>query len=69
MGEGCGCCCSNEESKSAEDMIRDLINLIAVYKEEELEGVTTRVDSDTAEILTAKLNEIAKKVGNVCGPC
>jgi hypothetical protein len=66
MGEECGCCCSNEESKSAEDLIRDLISLIAVYKEEEREGVTTRIGSDTAEILTAKLNEIAKKVGDVC---
>ena len=69
MGEGCGCCCSNEDSKTAEDLVRDLINLVAVYKEEEKEGVTTRIDSDTAEILTAKLKEIAKKIGDVCGPC
>ena len=66
MGEECGCCCSNEGSKSAEDMVRDLINLVAVYKEEEKESVTTRIDSDTAEILTAKLKELAEKVGEIC---
>jgi hypothetical protein len=64
MGEGCGCCCSGEETKSAEDMIRDLINLIAVYKEEELEGVTTKIEPNTAEILSAKLKEIAEKMGS-----
>ena len=57
MGEECGCC-SKEGSKGAEDLVRDLINLVAVYKEEEREGVTTRMDSDTAEILIAKLKEI-----------
>ena len=66
MAEECGCCCSNEGSKSAEDMVRDLINLVAVYKEEEKESVTTRIDSDTAEILTAKLKELAEKVGEIC---
>jgi len=47
-------------------MIRDLINLIAVYKEEEMQDVTTRIEVNTAEILSAKLEEIAKKVGEIC---
>ncbi len=66
MGEECGCCCSPKDSVSAEDMIREIVNLIAVYKEEEMEDVTTRIDPDTAEILTAKLGELAKKVGEIC---
>ena len=61
-----GCSCSTEMSKSAEDMIRDLINLIAVYKKEEMQDVTTRIEVNTAEILSAKLEEIAKKVGEIC---
>lgn len=60
------CSCSVEESKGAEDLIRDLINLIKVYKEEEKQDVTTRIDPDTAEILAAKLEEVAKKVGEIC---
>ena len=47
-------------------MIRDLINLIAVYKEEEMQDVTTRIEVNTAEILSAKLEEIAKKIGEIC---
>ncbi|MBT4805467.1 hypothetical protein HON71_04815 [Candidatus Woesearchaeota archaeon] len=58
--------CSTDCTKSAEDMIRDLINLIAVYKEEEMQDVTTRIEVNTAEILSAKLEEIAKKVGEIC---
>ena len=64
MGEDCGC--STDCTKSAEDLIRDLINLIAVYKEEEMQDVTTRIEVNTAEILSAKLEEIAKKVGKIC---
>ena len=47
------CGCSTDCTKSAEDMIRDLINLIAVYKEEEMQDVTTRIEVNTAEILSA----------------
>jgi hypothetical protein len=65
MGES-NCGCSTDCTKSAEDLIRDLINLIQVYKEEEMQDVTTRIEANTAEILTAKLEEIAKKVGEIC---
>ena len=60
------CGCSIEETKRAEDLIRDLINLVCVYKEEEKQDVTTKIDPDTAEELNAKLEELAKKVGDVC---
>ena len=60
-------CCSPEATKSAEDLIRDLVNMISVMKEEEKEGVTTRVDPEAANELTAKLEELAKKVGEICG--
>ena len=59
-------CCSEEGTKSAEDSIRDVVNLINVYKEEEKEGVTTRIDPATADELVAKLEELAKKVGGIC---
>ena len=60
--------CTSCESctKGAEDVIRDLINDIAVMKAEELEGVTTKISPDAAEILTAKLEQLAKKVGEIC---
>ena len=64
MSEDCGY--STDCTKSAEDMIRDLVNLIAVYKEEEMQDVTTRIEVNTAEILSAKLEEIAQKVGEIC---
>ena len=65
MGES-RCGCSSGCTKSAEDLVRDLINLIAVYKDEETQDVTTRIEANTAEILSAKLEEIAKKVGEIC---
>lgn len=66
-GEGCcTTCCSPEATKGAEDLIRDLINLISVKKEEEVEGVSTRIEPATADELIAKLEELAKAVGNVC---
>jgi len=64
--EAMSCGCSVSESKNTEDMIRDLVNLINVYKEEEKEGVSTRIDQTTAEELVAKLKEIAEKVGVIC---
>lgn len=62
----CGCGCSPKGPKSAEDLIRDLINLVAVYREEEKEDVTTRIDPATAKELTKKLEELAKKIGSDC---
>ncbi len=53
-------------TKNAEDLIRDLINLIAVYKKEEMQDATTRIDPKTAKELVAKLEKIAKAVGSAC---
>lgn len=53
-------------TKNAEDLIRDLINLITVYKKEEMQDVTTRIDPKTAKELVAKLEKIAKVVGLAC---
>lgn len=60
------CECSAEATKSAEDLIRDIVNLINVMKEEEVEGVTTKILPAAAEELVGKLEELAKKVGEIC---
>ena len=67
MGEEC-CECSScgEGIKSAEDVIRDLINDIAVMKKEGVEGVTTKISEEAAKRLTAKLEKLVEKVGHVC---
>lgn len=62
----CGCC-SPEATKSAEDMVRDLVNMVNVMKEEEMEGVTTKIQPEAADELVAKLEELAKKVAEICG--
>lgn len=66
MAKGCSCSCSVKESMTTEDKIRELINLINVYKDEEMEDVTTRIDPATAKELVKKLEEIANEVGNIC---
>ncbi len=60
------CGCSIKESKNAEDLIRDLINLISIYKKEEMQDVTTRIEPATAKELVKELEKIAKKIGDVC---
>jgi len=60
------CGCSVQSSKSAEDMIRDIINMISVMKKDEVEDVTTRIEPKAAKELTAMLEKLAKKVGDVC---
>ncbi len=65
-GKSKTCGCSIKESKKAEDLIRDLVNLINVYKEEEKQDVTTRIDPATAAELVAKLKGLAKKIGDIC---
>ena len=52
------------DTQATEDKIRDLINLINVYKEEEKQDVTTRIDPATADELCAKLGELAGMVGS-----
>lgn len=60
------CGCSIKSSKTTEDKVRDLINLVNVYKDEEIEDVTTRIDPATAKELVKKLEELAKEVGGIC---
>ena len=66
MEEEKTCDCSIAGSKSAEDLIRDLINWVNVKKAEEFQDVTTLIDPATAEELVAKLNLLAQKVGEIC---
>ena len=51
---------SNGSTLKATEILRDVINLIAVYKEEEMQDVTTRIDPDTADELVKKLEQLAK---------
>lgn len=44
----------------AAELLRDVMNLLAVYKKEEKRGVTTRIDPDTADELKEKLEQLAK---------
>lgn len=60
------CCCSPEATKSAEDMVRDLVNAVNVMKEEEVEGVTTKIQPEAADELVGKLEELAKAVAGIC---
>lgn len=60
------CQCSLTETCSAENEIRDLINLINVYKKEEAEGATTKIEPKTARELVAKLEKLAKKISEIC---
>ena len=48
--------------KEAENKIRDLINLVSVYNEEEVDGVK-QISDDVAEELKEKLLELAKLIG------
>ena len=50
-----------EEEKSGPDVIRDILNFVAVKKEEEKEGATTCIDPETAEKLSGMLECLAKK--------
>ena len=50
----------NGSTVKAAELLRDLINLIAVYKKEEMQDVTTRIDPDTADELVKKLEQLAK---------
>ena len=60
------CGCSTVESMNAENMIRDMINIIHVRKGEEVEGVTTKIEPKTAKELVTKLKKLAEKVGKIC---
>ena len=51
---------TNGGTLKAAELLRDVLNLIAVYKEEEMQDVTTRIDPDTADELVKKLEQVAK---------
>lgn len=50
----------NGSTLKATELLRDVMNLIAVYKNEAKMDVTTRIDPDTADELTEKLGQLAK---------
>jgi len=50
----------NGSTLKATELLRDTINLIAVYKKEAKRDVTTRIDPDTADELMEKLGQLAK---------
>jgi len=51
-------------TRDAEDKIRDLINQIKIYNEEELEmGEGKKIEDDAAEYLIEKLRDIARTIG------
>lgn len=56
---------SDEEIKSIENSIRDLINRVKVLQEEEDEGATQKVEDDAAEELIEKLEKIAESLGGL----
>ena len=51
--------------KSAENAIRDLINLVEVRNLEEVEGATKKIENSAAKELKKKLRSLAKKVGRI----
>jgi hypothetical protein len=54
-----------KKTKEVEDKIRDLINDIEVYNEEEVESEGKEIEDDAAVSLKGKLQEIAKLVGDI----
>ncbi len=61
-----GECVPKEEAKSGPDMIRDILNFVAVKKEEEKQDVTTCIDPETADKLACMLEELVKKAAECC---
>ena len=53
------------DTKGVEDMIRDLINIINVRKEEEVQGATQKIEDETAAELVEKLQAIAEAIGKL----
>lgn len=50
----------NGSTLKATELLRNVINLIVVYKNEAKQDVVTRIDPDTADELTEKLEQVAK---------
>lgn len=55
----------NGKTKEAEDKIRDILNLVAVYNNEEEDGEGKKLDDDAAKELKKKLQELSKIVGKL----
>ena len=53
------------ETKEIENMIRDLINLVNVRKEEEVQGATQKIEDETAKELVEKLEAVAQAIGQL----
>ncbi len=51
---------ANGSTLKATEILREVLNLIAVYKKEAKRDVTTRIDPDTADELTEKLEQLAR---------
>jgi len=56
-------CMSEEDLKAIASDIRDLINWVEVWNEEEKEGGTKKIESEEAEKIKEKLRAIAEKLG------
>lgn len=52
----------NGSTIKAVELLRETMNLIAVYKKEAMRDVTTRIDPDTADELMEKLQQVAKSL-------
>ena len=56
-------CMSEENLKEITNDIRDLINWVEVWNEEEKEGGTKKIENEEAEKMKEKLMAIAEKLG------
>ena len=54
---------SEEDLKTIENDIRDLINWVEVWNEEEKEGGTKKIENEEAKKINEKLRAIATKLG------
>jgi hypothetical protein len=52
----------NGSTVKAVELLRETMNLIAVYKKEAMRDATTRIDPDTADELMEKLQQVAKSL-------
>lgn len=51
--------------KEIEDSIRDIINWVKVWNLEEIEGGTKKIEDSVVEELREKLEDVARKVGDI----
>ncbi|MBD3249430.1 hypothetical protein GF336_05270 [Candidatus Woesearchaeota archaeon] len=53
----------DESLKEVENKLRDLMNWVKVFQEEEEEGATQKIEDETAKQLMDKIQEISKTLG------